>query len=297
MTIVPDRGWDRLDAATKEVVVAVIAEAESTGEYACEEFGELDIHARPYGDDVAWGVVNGADSFCVARGVWPRTRSAEIAVEHQQETSQPALDRRERATVLAALRYWQREGPMSAGGEHDIATDGDHVAPLTAAEIDTLCARLNVHEATLSETVAASDALPEQAEPTIWSDRETEAAVALADALAAWKEQRQLGPASGIIPLRPDAGPDDPIERRNANMAWADQFDAARDEAEFHRVFTALQNDPAVDAKSARHIAFVLTGDRHETREAALGGIETHFYQQRDQQEQAQAPARGGVAR
>lgn len=292
MTIAPDRGWDRLDAETKEVVVAVIAEAESTGEYASEEFGELDIHARPHGDDVAWGVVNGADSFCVARGVWPRARSAEIAVEHQQETSQPALDRRERATVLAALRYWQREGLMSAGGEHDVATDGDHLAPLTSAEIDSLCARLNVNEATLSEAAAASDALPEA---MIQSDRELEAA--LAEALAGWREQRQLGPCSGIIPLRPDAGPDGPTERGNANIAWADQLDAARDEAEFHRVFTALQNDPAVDAKSARHIAFTLTGDRHETREAALGGIETHFYQQRDQQEQAQAPARGGVAR
>ena len=295
MTIAPDRGWDRLDAETKEVVVAVIAEAESTAEYASVEFGELDIHARPYGDDIAWGVVNGADSFCVARGLWPRARSAEIAVERQQEAGGPTLDRRELATVLAALRYWQREGLISAGGEHEIATDGDHVAPLTSAELDTLCERLNVSEATLSETAAASDALPEQAEPTIQSDRETEAAAALADALAAWNEQRQQ--SSGIIPLRPDAGPDDPIERRNANVAWADQFDAARDEAEFHRVFTALQNDPAVDAKAARHIAFALTGDRHETREAALGGIETHFYQQRDQREQAQAPARGVAAR
>jgi hypothetical protein len=295
MTIAPDRGWNRLDAETKQVVVAVIAEAESTGEYASEEFGELDIHARPYGADVAWGVVNGADSFCVARGVWPRARSAEIAVEHQQEASRPALDGRELATVLAALRYWQRQGLMSAGGEHDIATDGGQLAPLTSAEIDALCARLNVSDAALSQTAAASDALPEQADVTVRSQRETEEA--LTEALAAWTEQRQLGPASGIIPLRPDAGLDDPAERRNANIAWADQFDAARDEAEFHRVFTALQNDPAVDAKAARHIAFVLTGDRHETREASLGSIETHFYQQRDQQQQAQAPARGGAAR
>jgi hypothetical protein len=34
------------------------------------------------------------------------------------------------------------------------------------------------------------------------------------------------------------------------------------------------------------------------TREAALGSIETHFYQQRDQQQQAQAAQlRGGVGR
>lgn len=294
MTTVPDRGWDRLDAETKEVVVAVIAEAEGTGEYASEEFGELDIHARPYGDDVAWGVVNGAENFCVARGLWPRVRSTEIVAEHQKEASGPALDSRELATVFAALRYWQREGRRSAGGEHDIATDGDHSAPLSAAEIDRLCERLNVSQAALAQT-AASDTQPEQAEAPIQNDRESE--VALAEALAVWKEQRQLGPDLGIIPLLPDARFDDPAERRNATLTWADQLDAARDEAEFHRLFTALQNDPAVDAKAARHIAFALTGDRHETREAALGGIETHFYQQREQQVQAQAPARGTAAR
>ena len=293
MTTVPDRGWDRLDAETKDVVVAVIAEAENTGEYASVDFGELDIHARPYGDEVAWGVVNGADSFCVARGVWPRARSPEIVVEPRQEASGPALDSRELATVLAALRYWQREGLMSAGVEHDIATDGDHVAPLAAAEIDTLCERLNVSQAGLAQT-AVSDAQPEQAEATIQNDGKPE--VALAAALAVWKEQRQHTSTSGITPLRADVGADAAAERRNATLTWADRLDAARDEAEFHSVFTALENDPTVDAKAARHIAFALTGDRHETREAALGGIETHFYQQRDQQ-QAQAPARGGAAR
>ena len=294
MTTVPDRGWDRLDAETKEVVVAVIAEAESTGEYASVDFGELDIHARPNGDDVVWGVVNGADSFCVARGVWPRARSAEISVEHRQEASGPALDSRELATVLAALRYWQREGLMSGGREHAIASDGDHVAPLAVAEIDTLCERLNVNQAGLART-AVSDAKPEQAEATIQNDREPEAA--LAEAVAVWKEQRQHTSTSGITPLWADVGAGAAAERRNATQTWADQLDAARDEAEFHRVFTALENDPAIDAKAARHIAFALTGDRHETREAALGGIETHFYQQRDQQQQAQAPARGGAAR
>lgn len=50
---------------------------------------------------------------------------------------------RELATVLAALRYWQREGLMSAGHEVDIASGGGTLAPLTAGEIDTLCERLN----------------------------------------------------------------------------------------------------------------------------------------------------------
>lgn len=54
-----------------------------------------------------------------------------------------SLTTRELATVLAALRYWQRnvedndDGPID--GEHfDEAT-----TPLTAAEIDELCERLN----------------------------------------------------------------------------------------------------------------------------------------------------------
>lgn len=50
---------------------------------------------------------------------------------------------RELATVLAALRYWQREGLMSAGHEQDVATDGGTLQPLSADEIDTLCEELN----------------------------------------------------------------------------------------------------------------------------------------------------------
>jgi hypothetical protein len=53
------------------------------------------------------------------------------------------LNNRELATVLAALRYWQREGLMSAGHEQDIATDGDTFEPLNAEDIDALCERLN----------------------------------------------------------------------------------------------------------------------------------------------------------
>jgi hypothetical protein len=52
------------------------------------------------------------------------------------------LDNRQTATVLAALRYWQREGWRSVGHEHDIASDGG-VEPLTASEIDALCESLN----------------------------------------------------------------------------------------------------------------------------------------------------------
>jgi hypothetical protein len=57
------------------------------------------------------------------------------------------LDEREHATVLAALRHWQRDGlehfalpPHDIG---DIATNGGTLAMLQPKEIDALCERLN----------------------------------------------------------------------------------------------------------------------------------------------------------
>ncbi len=54
-----------------------------------------------------------------------------------------SLSPRNLATILAALRYWQREGLMSSGHEQDIASDGDTIEPLAAIEIDALCERIN----------------------------------------------------------------------------------------------------------------------------------------------------------
>ena len=56
------------------------------------------------------------------------------------------LNERDLATVLAALRYWQREGWVSSGHEHDIASNGGSLNPLTRDEIDDLCERLNCEE-------------------------------------------------------------------------------------------------------------------------------------------------------
>ena len=63
------------------------------------------------------------------------------------------VDRRELATILAALRYHQAENlshrspratPVIADSAiADIASDGGTLRPLTAAEIDRLCRRLN----------------------------------------------------------------------------------------------------------------------------------------------------------
>lgn len=62
------------------------------------------------------------------------------------DVAQRPLKGAELATVLAALRYWQREGLMSAGCEQDIACDGGRFEPLNDSEIETLCERLNCGE-------------------------------------------------------------------------------------------------------------------------------------------------------
>jgi len=59
------------------------------------------------------------------------------------------FDRREAATLLAALRHWQREIQHPQRGSvqellHDVATDGGEFEELSADEIDALCERINV---------------------------------------------------------------------------------------------------------------------------------------------------------
>lgn len=49
------------------------------------------------------------------------------------------VDDRELATILAALRFWQRHGEP----RQQIATNAGTLAPLGDAEIDALCERLN----------------------------------------------------------------------------------------------------------------------------------------------------------
>ena len=67
----------------------------------------------------------------------------ETLIEAPEGTVYHAIDERELATILAALRYWQREGLMSFGHEQDIATDGDSINALNAEDIDALCESLN----------------------------------------------------------------------------------------------------------------------------------------------------------
>ena len=61
------------------------------------------------------------------------------------------LSDRERATVLAALRYWQTDLYDNPDGPINGPEMGhfDQVTPLTVEEIDALCERLNrggIHE-------------------------------------------------------------------------------------------------------------------------------------------------------
>ncbi len=54
------------------------------------------------------------------------------------------LDQRELATVLAALRYWQKMEAYRPLELEAIATDSESFAPLNGDEIDRLCERINI---------------------------------------------------------------------------------------------------------------------------------------------------------
>ena len=70
------------------------------------------------------------------------------------ESHKPRLDKREFATVLAALRLWQSSlgpdrFPAQARAHDDFGPffeDGKKFAPLSKEEIDSLCERINVEE-------------------------------------------------------------------------------------------------------------------------------------------------------
>ena len=72
-----------------------------------------------------------------------RARATEIYRNLGKILGDLIISERETATILAALRYWQREGSMSAGYERDIETDFDRLKPLSAEEVDALCERIN----------------------------------------------------------------------------------------------------------------------------------------------------------
>lgn len=70
----------------------------------------------------------------------------------KRPTTRPELDYRELATVLAALRFWQRalDGHVLGVGEDiamtpefEIADECGAIRPLYSWEVDNLCERIN----------------------------------------------------------------------------------------------------------------------------------------------------------
>lgn len=70
-------------------------------------------------------------------------------------TAQNLTDR-ERATVLAALRMWQRLGVGQDCPEQDIANNDGDITPTLDSDIDALCERLN--DAPIKERILATPA-------------------------------------------------------------------------------------------------------------------------------------------
>lgn len=69
--------------------------------------------------------------------------------EPEKESKSMTLNERELATVLAALRHYERYivacGARPADVD-EIATDGDTLTALNVDEIDALCERINTEE-------------------------------------------------------------------------------------------------------------------------------------------------------
>ena len=57
----------------------------------------------------------------------------------------PKITRHERDTILAALRAWQAT-PQARLAFYSLATHGGQTRPLTQAEIDELCRRIQIAE-------------------------------------------------------------------------------------------------------------------------------------------------------
>lgn len=60
---------------------------------------------------------------------------------------------REVATILAALRLWQRTVDRNLLPEAIVATDAGHIEPMPTLEIDALCQKINHNTLWVGEEV------------------------------------------------------------------------------------------------------------------------------------------------
>lgn len=105
-------------------------------EYEAANFSQSDVPALDCLQDI---MVQAKNAYYAAhRVVFP-------GVLDDEEAHVELEDRRAVATILAALRKWQRDmtNSVNLASMSDIATDGGKLDPLTAAEIDDLCERIN----------------------------------------------------------------------------------------------------------------------------------------------------------
>lgn len=88
---------------------------------------------------VVWGV--GAGYWC-----WDAVEFEKVSEDEAPKDQRRlyALDERQHATMLAALRYYQRDLTTArTAGVHDIATNSGKFVPLEVAEVDALIMDLN----------------------------------------------------------------------------------------------------------------------------------------------------------
>lgn len=126
------------------------------------------------------------------------------------------------------------------------------------------------------------EGLPNSRESTeYWARKE--------DAEAALAGQKPWTPRNAVERFPP--APDDNITRHISALSTA-----GTDEATFGAAFSQLSADHSLTAEDAALIACAYTGEDggRETREAALGRIETEFYARGQAQGQEQAPTQGG---
>ena len=199
-----------------------------------------------------------------------------------------AFNERELATVLAALRLFQRTDSAHSGPENDIATNGGEFEPLTNAEIDVLCERVNVIAPVANDLQAAEELA--HACHAVWAAREAggydpvtfspnlnyHEAVKRADINPSLREPVTCLLVAGYQETWLWAN-----EIRNGIFPQVESLRAAdMDQARLAAAVHALQADPAIDAAKAGLIARAYTGresEQYATREEAFRAIEATF--------------------